>query len=357
MMSGQWQGGRASSTRAQRGFSLIELMIAMLLSLVLLAGVTTLVVSMSRTHNDMQGKSELFDNGRYATTYIADDIRHAGFYGSYGNVSMDPSLSSLPDPCATSAATIETHLGLALQGYDNPSDASSVSCLASANHVSGTDILVTRRAARDATAVDSLTDGAIYIQGGPTGYVLAAAEGTTSDDEATFDLDDRDGDRIPVRRFRVAIYFISPCREIASSSSTCDGSADDGDPIPTLKRLMLTDDGAGNAVFEREPLTGGIERLQVDYGIDGNDDGQPDEASTATAYVTDPGSIANWGDVVTVRVYALARSIAEVTGHNDDRTYELGRDGFTDQANDAYMRHLFSRTARVVNRSGRRETN
>lgn len=342
--------GRPVSAAA--GFSLIELMIAMLLGLVLLGGVTGMVVSMSRNHGDIQQKSELFDNGRYTSSVLADAIRHAGFYGRYDDPKVG--VTSLPDPCATSVSSIEDHLGLAVQGYDAPSGSLPLSCLADADHLDGTDILVIRRAARQATGVANLTEGMLYIQGGPQDYNLAVAASDQSTNESTFDLTERDGDRTPIRRFRVDIFFVSPCLR-KPSTSTCADHNDGDEPIPSLKQLELTTDGS-NLVFQQVPVTGGVGALQLDYGIDGNDDGQPDATSTTNAYLADPGSLANWQNVVTVRAHTLGRTVDSVTGYEDQRSYDMGTAGTVGPFNDAYKRHLFSRTARLVNRSGRRET-
>jgi type IV pilus assembly protein PilW len=336
------------------GFSLIELMVAMLLGLVLLGGVTSLVVSMSRNHGEIQQKGELFDNGRYTSSLLADAIRHAGFYGRYDEPTVGSGVTSLPDPCTTTVSSIKDHLGLAVQGYDAPTGSLPLGCLADADHVDGTDILVIRRAARQETAVADLREGMIYIQGGFQDYRLAAAASDQSTNESTFDLTERDGDRTPIRRFRVDIFFVSPCLS-KPDGSTCADHTDGDEPIPSLRQLELTVDGT-DAAFEQVALTGGVDELQFDYGIDGNDDGQPDEASTSSAYLADPGSVSTWQNVVTVRVHSLGRTMDAVTGYEDERSYTLGTAGTVGPFNDAYKRHLFSRTARVVNRSSRRET-
>lgn len=338
--------------RNKSGFTLIELMIAMALGLFLVAGVTTLVVAMSRDHRAIQSKSELFDNGRYTSSVLADEIRHAGFYGRFDEPTAP---SSLPDPCETSASAISDHLGLAIQGYDDVTGTPTPGCLSDANHVDGTDILVVRRASRYSTAVGDLTAGRIYIQGGTSDYVVASADGSESSDKSTFDLTDRDGNREAIRPLRVRIYFVSPCLKPGGGSGDCSDSSDDGDPVPTLKRLDLSVTSSGTATFERTPVASGIQQLQLEYGIDGNDDGQPDNTNTSSIYLADPGSLSNWMDVVTARAHVLGRTIDTVTGHTDERSYMLGKHGLVGAFNDAYKRHLFIRTARLVNRSGRRE--
>ena len=53
--------------------------------------------------------------------------------------------AALPDPCSMAAADLYAALAFPVQGYDAPA-ASPIACLANANVVAGTDILVVRYA-------------------------------------------------------------------------------------------------------------------------------------------------------------------------------------------------------------------
>jgi type IV pilus assembly protein PilW len=67
-------------TTSERGFTLIELMIAILIGLFLAAGLLTLVQAMKRTSITQAGLSQLQDNERMAMTIMADVIQSAGYY-------------------------------------------------------------------------------------------------------------------------------------------------------------------------------------------------------------------------------------------------------------------------------------
>jgi type IV pilus assembly protein PilW len=71
---------RSSVVTSQRGFSLIELMIAILLSVFLIGGLLTLVQAMKRTTGVQNGLSQLQDNERFATDLLSDVIQAAGDY-------------------------------------------------------------------------------------------------------------------------------------------------------------------------------------------------------------------------------------------------------------------------------------
>src|ERR1700730_5733873 len=64
----------------QRGFTLVELSVAMLIGLFLLGGLLTLVQDMRRTFGNQNQLGQLQDNERLAMTLITDIIQAAGYY-------------------------------------------------------------------------------------------------------------------------------------------------------------------------------------------------------------------------------------------------------------------------------------
>jgi type IV pilus assembly protein PilW len=65
---------------AQRGLTLVEMMIAILIGLFLTGGLLTLVQAMKRTSMNQSGLSQLQDNERMAMTLITDVIKSTGYY-------------------------------------------------------------------------------------------------------------------------------------------------------------------------------------------------------------------------------------------------------------------------------------
>lgn len=331
-----------------RGFSLIELMIAMTLGLILLAGVTTLVTNTSQSHREVARAGRLMENGRYAMDLLREEARHAGFYGRFTALAAP---AAGVDPCATAIADLENGLPYAVQGLDDETGNPALSCLGDDQHMDDTDILVVRRAATAPTAVADLEPGAPYIQAHANQYRLFAASATQSTNEANFDLTERDGSRTPIRRLRVDIYFVSPCKQ-----NSCAGVSD---PVPTLKRLELWTGGAAPAfTADPVPLVEGVQNLQIDYGIDRNADGAPDETNPGDGddYEQLPDDAGEWGNVVALRLNLLVRSVNLSAGHTDEKRYVLGEHGSVGAFDDNFKRHVFSSSARVVNRSSRRET-
>ncbi|MFT5643530.1 MAG: type IV pilus assembly protein PilW, partial [Janthinobacterium sp.] len=107
------------------GFSLVELMVSMTISLLIFAGMTTLLVNNSKAQGEIEKANRQIENGRYAVQLLTGDLRHAGYYGQF-----DPTVltlpDALPDPCATTLSELKAALPLHVQGSDN---SNNLSCL------------------------------------------------------------------------------------------------------------------------------------------------------------------------------------------------------------------------------------
>lgn len=92
-------------------------------------------------------------------------------------------------------------------------------------------------------------------------------------------------------------------------------------------------------------------------------DGTPDRYKRCTD--ADPCTALELANTVAVKLYVLVRSRDTTPGYTDTKTYclgELANDGTCPAAsrvaaaNDAYKRHVFTSSVRLINTSGRRET-
>jgi len=107
------------------------------------------------------------------------------------------------------------------------------------------------------------------------------------------------------------------------------------------------------------PIVDGIDYFKVEYGLDSS----PTAVDTTTglvgdgipdSYVTAP-TIAEWPNVVSVRIYIVARNIEASAGFTDTKTYAVGSGLSTTAANDQYKRHQFATEVRINNVAARRE--
>lgn len=314
----------------QRGLSLIELMVSLVIGLILMTAVISVVLNANRTQQELAKFGRQLENGRYAVSLLQRELAHAGYYGEYYVLSSPP--STLPDPCSTDPATIADALPMHIQGYDAPTGNPPPSCISDADHTDGTDILVIRRVSTATTAPGSLVGSEIYLQGRATSFVL-----DDGSDSSVFDLTDMSGATADIHKFRVDIYFVGP----------------DDDGVPVLKKLELTDNSGTLGWVERS-LVSGIENLQIDYGIDRDGDGTPNSGTGGDPFEVAP-DIDEWPDVVTTRIHALARNIESTPGYSDPKVYDMGKGGSFDPSDDSYRRHLYTATSLAINATIRRE--
>jgi type IV pilus assembly protein PilW len=336
--------------------SLIELMISVAIGLLLLAGISSLIVNQSKTRADLDKVTRQIENGRYAIQVLQDDVQLAGYYGEFVNTGINAIVTpSGADPCApfTSGSTITadvlTALPMHVQGYDSGSlTYTPLLCLADANYLHGTDILVVRRADTTVTTVTAAAANVsqVYLQttlsdkkmdnGGSSVFTLKKKDGITAAD---------------MRKWLVHIYFVSPCNVATGAAAsgnpnTCTSTDDNGKPIPTLKMLELNSSGT----FTMTSLAEGVQNLQIEYGIDDDGDGAPDRFTTGPA--STPGT--DWVNVMALKVYVLARNSEEMVGYRDTKSYNLGLTTIA-AAGDKYQRHVFSTLIRLSNPAGRKE--
>ncbi len=334
----------------QGGYSLVELMIALTLSLLVLIGLIATFVDSSKNRDEVERANQQIESGRYALQTLVDDLRLAGYLAEFdaGKAGLGLPLS-LPDPCAFDLPTLRIALPLHVQGYDN---GAALTCLSGVRP--NTDILVVRRASSCVSGAPgcAAVAGAPYFQ---AALCSSAAQlgSPTATDWYRLDTDVTKLDRLQrdcatpaaARQFLTRIYFI-------------DSNNQPGDGIPTLKRAELSAGG-----FAVVPIAEGIQDLQLEYGIDTDNDGVPN------AFSADPGSfnacagaacVANWANVVAVKINLLARNSTPSAGYTDRKTYALGlqASGAANTVgpfNDGYKRHVFRGEVRLNNPAGRRE--
>ncbi|MBI2961729.1 MAG: PilW family protein [Betaproteobacteria bacterium] len=354
--------------------SLIELMIAMTLGLILLAGLVTVFATSSRSQLELQRSAQQIENGRYAMDLITQDLHHAGYYGQFFAY---PAGAAVPDPCATGdAAALQTAMSVPVQLYPAP-DLTSIPALGAtscsvwintANVQPGSDILVVRRAETSPLAVGSTaTSNEVYLQANITTAEIqfgtgAAITSTSNASGAVATVKKKDGaTAADIYKYRVHVYFVSTCSLPSGGGTICTGASDDaGLPIPTLKRLELGVVG-GTRTYSVVPIAEGIDLLKVQLGIDevpaaANGDTGLIGDGAADRYITAPTvpSVAELRNVVSAQVGVLSRNTEASAGHTDDKTYTLA--GTSVPAyNDPYKRHAYQSEIRLVNLSSRRE--
>jgi type IV pilus assembly protein PilW len=349
---------------AARGFSITELLVAVAIGLVILAGLSTTFVKNVGTQSDIENANREVENGRYAIDVLSVDLRNAGFYAEFDpTVLSDP--AALPPICAASVADLKAGLPLAVQGVDNYT--SGLTCLSDVR--ANTDVLVVRRTSTCVpgdTGCDALSAGGPYFQASLCNNSSELDSSNTSDfyslDIVTTGMTRHQRDCTSVagsgtaavtRRYLTHIYYIA-------------NNDKSGDGIPTLKRMELVSDGT-TISYNEVPLAEGIENMQLEYGLDlapaGAGDGVADQyaadPATAASCAATACAVTNWRSVVAVKLHLLARNTTQTAGWTDNKSYKLGYDASGAEidipaAKDQYKRHVFQALVTLPNPAGRR---
>lgn len=146
----------SGTRRVSGGFSIVELMVAMTISMLLLVALVSIFVNTSRSQSEMVKTNGLIENGRITIQVIQDDLVHAGFWGGYlpafddltATLAPDDAPTAIPDPCALYANWDSVYranlLGIPVQTSDVLP--AGPGCLAPFALRAGTDVLVVRHA-------------------------------------------------------------------------------------------------------------------------------------------------------------------------------------------------------------------
>ena len=332
----------------QLGMTLVELMVSITIGLFLVLGLVTLFASMSSTRSELDKSSRQIENGRYAIQMLSDETRHAGYYGSLVNSPALPSsVTSLPDPCSTDLTVIRNSMGLPIQGYAGAASATTLSagnlgCLT--NYMANTAVLVVRRASTNVGFSSASFNIQVSGCAGDAAPYLVLGDSTAGNFTLHKNISPgctpiTGAALADITPYLTRIFFVSSCSTLTSSGAC-------NDSVPTLKRIDIAPAGRTTT-----PLVEGIEDIQFDYGIDSSLDGAPD-LYTSSATPT-PTSLTDWQNVMTLRIYVLARNLDQTAGYTDTRTYQLGPVSFNPGG--AYKRHAYSELVRINNPAGRRE--
>lgn len=312
----------------QNGFSVVEVMIAMLLSMALAGGIISVFVNNSYSFNQDENIGRMQDDARFALREIAFDISMAGHYADLhipDSVSYDGALA-IATPCGPAGQdnwiyrTTEAGNSLSIMAIDNATNAAASaahSCFVGGEILDGTDVVAIKRVAGAETTPSA--NGAYLRTNGTVGVLFSGIEPTASP-------------LPPIAppfadwAFRPSIYYI---RQYADTP---------GDDIPTLCRKALS--GAGPSMTT-ECLATGIENLQIEYGIDMSQDGHPN------VYLTNP-TLTQMQDVVAARIFLIARTTDIDTRYVNNKTYSISNAPDVIPG-DSFHRRVFSTSVSIQN--------
>jgi type IV pilus assembly protein PilW len=344
------------NNRKHKGFSLVELMVALTLGLILLTGVVSIFLSSKVTYLSNEKVARLQESGRVALDLITHDLRSAGYLGcakiprwfqstlnspsttlwnyfrpmtgyeADGSGSWAPALDVPLNPAPIPDSDVVVTRGLLRDGRALTIQADMASASADPAVVDATTPPVSAGQIYVLTDCESTTvfQATGYTAGTPNGTV-AHATGGASPGNATSDLGyqyRRLARLIPLQTYT---YYVGL------------------DPVTNEPGLYRK---TGD-VADSELLVEGIQALQIGYAIDNTND------RIADAYVA-ANNVTDWNDVISVTLALLVRS--EDSGSDlDVQSFQLlpaaigGKQ--ISPADDGRQRMIFTTTVAVRNRA------
>lgn len=319
------------SLKQQAGLSLVEIMIAITLGLILMAGLIQFFIGSKQSFATLDSINGMQENGRYALRVISDSLHAADHWGGVesGDVSGTPGVAGVGS--CDAAWILNTDEGI--RGFEGGvSSPLPAGCINAADYEPNTDAFVVRHAggtffkAADANA----TGNAVWVNSTVGGSAtLMTGSAIPADVLGTYNYP-----------YNVDAYFIRPCSVRAGSA--CAATDDGGNPIPTLVRLTLD----GNRLVEQE-LVSGVEQMQIEYGVDNDLDTNADFYASAAAVTN-----TQWPRVVSARISIVVRS--DTRGKIPDNSNYTLPSGFTytpAAADRSFSRKVFTRLIQIRNRS------
>jgi type IV pilus assembly protein PilW len=314
-----------------RGFSLVELMVALVITLILLAGIGQIFLSSKKSFTIQDSLGRMQENGRYAMETLAQDVRRAGFWGGNADITTIKDHVGGTGKVATDDGTcVDASWARMLTHriFGKNDTRAGYSCLPSDTTHKG-DILVTRYAAPwevGDTTTPNFVENQYYLRSSLfEGQLFKCSSGCPEDTGYPIDA--------PAVRTAELVshgYFI----HAQATSDKCPTAG----KVPSLYRMTLT-----NGALAAEEIAYGVDDFQVQYGLDTDNDNSVDSFVDAAA-----AGDAMWGQVIAARIWLLVRAECPETGFTNESTYTMA--GVDHTPGDNYRRQLYTSTIRLRNR-------
>ena len=325
---------RTTQQTTQTGFTLIELMIALVIGLLATGAMLKVYVDSSRLYRFNEGLARIQENGRFGLEFIRRDARMAGFWGCYHGADLTNRIS----PGSTGYISYESN-DITGTNNDGLNSSDSVTFSGAGNSV--------------ATVSSNMTSADSAIPISSTGNFELGESLLISDCETAdiFQLTSIGGSAPSLTLEHDTDSNTSPDLSKAYASGTrlyaarqitfCIAPGADT-AQPALRRL--TNPTSSQTCSDGEELVEGIENMQILFGEDTDGDG------TANRYLSigDDDLVPNMDRVVSVRIFLLARSL------NNNLTTELSPYYFVDQKiipTDKRLRKVFTTTITLRNKT------
>jgi len=310
----------------EKGFTIVELMVSLLLGVMLLVVIGNLFVSHKRSYGVQEGLARIQENGRYTKYLMTRDLRMSSFQGC-NNIANTPPHNLITTPAGNQSLTADN----AIRGFEASGAVWSPTLptwltskiTAGTNIVPGTDVVIIRRLSAqsvylsanmplDSASINvpnqvSFKDGdVLFITDCGNTNVFKATAGTTATS-----ISHSTANNISNRLAKAYQMDAQVGKLLTFAYYIKDTGRTNRSGLPILS--LFRQDIEGN----EQELVEGMENLQITYGLDTNSDGSVDTYSTANAIST-----ANrWPQVISINIAALLNSVDEINNKPQAYTF------------------------------------
>jgi type IV pilus assembly protein PilW len=299
-----------NNRKQSKGFSLVELLVAMVVGLIIVSGAFSLHSNSRKTQAVNEMQMDMVADARFALEVITYDLRHVGMYGGTNKDGLIECRST--DASCTGADAPANVTGDCAAGWsynlsqpifatdDSVGNPYSASCIpASEGYVAGTDVLEIRYA--DSNFLDPITGLEKALSSGQTYVRSNFVSGRIFTGTTQPTLSSHDSDPITHNYLLHAFaYYVSDHTDSA------------GDGIPSLRRVALVK----GPKIQKQTLISGVSDLQVQFGEDVTGDQAIDR------YV-DPIDVTDWTAVYAAKIWLLMRSDKKQIGVDTTKTFSI----------------------------------
>ena len=321
-----------------RGFSMVELMVALVIALILMGGISKIFLSSKKSFTIQDSLARQQENGRFLIEILSQDLRRAGFIGGIGATTIIGTEGEVTDngTCPTANNTWGRMLDNRIFGLNDTNtsyvSSSTYACIPDTDYLRG-DILVVRYQAPwvvGGTTTPTFENNRLYLRSSLATARLfkGSAEGSASNSLAVVTG--------ATAELVARAYYVG-----LSSTVTCNGAA-----VPVLFRESLDSNGRPVA----EEIAYGVDNFQVRYGVD------PDGDSSVNQYLDagDSGldETSEWNSVIAAQISILTRSECPETGFDTTgTTFAMGDVNYdpADTAERGFRRQLYQSTVALRN--------
>jgi Tfp pilus assembly protein PilW len=317
-------------------------MVAMVLGLFLIFGAVTMYNQSRNTYRTTESLARLQEVGRLALDVVETDLRMANYWGlsnraDYITNARAPG-QTVSDFSSTQQGSINycggtgSNWAINLAEYvAGSNDTYGLSCSAFGTASPTSDVLTIRRV-NEARAVNPLDEDRIYLQTSRIQGQLFVPDPTC--------LDPMDVTCIPAAYAPPA----SETHELVVHSYYVDARSTMRTDVPSLRRKSFgnVNAGAASGAITDEEIVAGIEDLQVQFGVDTNND------MNADSYVA-PNAVPAGASIVSVTIWLRIRAEDRDFGFVDDRSYQYAGMATAYVPNDNYRRIVVTKTIQLRN--------